>query len=313
MADEESQKLLQLYRVAYSLIFCRTSVQDAFQTATGSLAKALQARNVIFWVFSKEEGALVPEYTFLEDKTIKLRNSALGSDYLGEVFRSEKPTLLTAEILKKSKHAQYPKDMLPFSGICIPFKRKPDLEGVVEVINKAETSQTFNEADMEFLQRSMETVTAVAMNVKMVEQQSTNQLNAITRLTLLYDIGQIFNSTLELNKLLPIISEKIRDILDAGTCTIWLLNESSNSIHCGFSSGEYQELFTKYTATLEDDIVGDVVGSDEGLLLETEDERLAHRLKNLEETPVLTYVASRLQRKSDWCLGTHESCDGKSI
>src|SRR5262245_41621068 len=132
MAEDESKKLLQLYRVAYSLIFCRTSVQDAFQTATGSLAKALQARNVIFWIFSKEESALVPDYIFLEDKAIKLRSIPLGSDYLGEVFRTEKPILLTVDSFQKNnKHAQFPKEMMPHTGICVPFKRKPDLEGVV--------------------------------------------------------------------------------------------------------------------------------------------------------------------------------------
>ncbi len=302
MADEESQKLLQLYRVAYSLIFCRTSVQEAFQTATGSLAKALQARNVILWIFSKDEGVLVPEYTSLEDKAIKLRNTALGSDYLGEVFRSDKPVLLTIDSFQKSnKHAQFPKEMIPYSGICVPFKRKPDLEGVIEVINRTDPSLTFNTDDVEFLQKSMETVTAVAMNVKSVEQQSTNQLNAITRLTLLYDIGQIFNSTLELNKLLPIISEKIRDILDAGTCTIWLLNEAHDSIFCGYSSGEYADQFAKHRAKLDEDIAQEAIGSDEGILFEGEldDERIKSRLKNLEETPVETYVASRLECKGN--------------
>jgi GAF domain-containing protein len=297
MAEDESKKLLQLYRVAYSLIFCRTSVQDAFQTATGSLAKALQARNVIFWIFSKEESALVPEYTFLEDKAIKLRSTPLGSDYLGEVFRTEKPIMLTVDSFQKNnKHAQFPKELMPHTGICVPFKRKPDLEGVVEVISRMETAQTFSEEDIEFLLKSTETITAVAMNVKSVEQQSTNQLNAITRLTLLYDISQIFNSTLESKQLLPIITEKIRDILDAGTCTIWFVNDAGDSIFCGHSSGEYSDLFQKYKSTLEEDVVAESIDSEEGFLQENgfEDERLKSRLKDMEENPVDTYMASRL-------------------
>lgn len=299
MAEEESKKLLQLYRVAYSLIFCRTSVQEALQTATGSLAKALQAKNVIFWVFSKEETSLVPEYSFLEEKSIKLRNVALGSDYLGEVFRSGKPIFLTLESFQKNKHVQFPKEIVPHAGICVPFKRKPDLEGVVEVISRAEPAETFTEEDVEFLQKSMETVTAVAMNIKSVEQQSANQLTAITRLTLLYDICQIFNSTLELNKLLPIISEKIRDILDAGTCTIWLMNEAGDSIWCGNSRGEYEELFAKYKGNLQEDILSDAIDSEEGVLQEAgvDEERIQNRIKDLQENPIDTYMAARLECK----------------
>lgn len=299
MAEEESKKLLQLYRVAYSLIFCRTSVQEALQTATGSLAKALQAKNVIFWLFSKEETSLVPEYSFLEDKSIKLRNVALGSDYLGEVFRNDKPVFLTLESFQKNKHVQFPKEIIPHAGICVPFKRKPDLEGVVEVISRSEPTETFMEEDVEFLQKSMETITAVAMNIKAVEQQSANQLTAITRLTLLYDICQIFNSTLELNKLLPIISEKIRDILDAATCTIWFSNEARDSVWCGHSSGEYEELFAKYKGNLQEDVLLDAIDSEEGYLPEAglDEERIINRIKDLEEHPIDTYMAARLECK----------------
>ncbi|HEY4492761.1 MAG TPA: GAF domain-containing protein, partial [Acidobacteriota bacterium] len=153
----------------------------------------------------------------------------------------------------------------------------------------------------------MELVAVAAANMRGHEEQSRQQLNAITRLTLLYDISQIFNSTLELNQLLPIITEKIRDILDAETCTIWFVNEAGEAIVCGKSTGSYEEIFRNFSANLAEDIAGHVVQQGEGVLLEdaSQEESLLHRFTNPEETPVYTYLAAPLECKGV-ILGTLE-------
>src|SRR3990170_3629806 len=259
MAEEASSRVFQLYRLAYSLIFCRT-LPEILETATGSLAKLVQARNAILWQFSATQAQLTPVQPLLEDKAIKTRNVSLGSDYLGEVYRGGKPLFLNADSLKQpNKHVLLPKEMIAVSGLCVPFKGKSELTGVLELINKTDAVSAFTEDDAEFLGKALELVAVAAANMRGYEEQSRQQLNAITRLTLLYDIGQIFNSTLELNQLLPIITEKIRDILDAETCTIWFVNEAGEAIVCGKSTGSYEEIFRNFSANLAEDIAGHVV------------------------------------------------------
>ena len=308
MAEETSSKVFQLYRTAYSLIFCR-SLHEVLEVATRDLAKSVQAMNAILWQFDPAEGTLNPVTTHFSDKGIKTRGVSAGADYLGEVFRNGKPLLLNMDILKQpNKHVQFPKEMIPYSGVCVPFKGKPELQGVLELINKSEPRLSFTDEEGEFLSKSMELVTVAAGNMRSYEEQSRNQLNAITRLTLLYDISQIFNSTLELDKLLPIITEKIRDILDAETCTIWLLNEAGDGIRCAKSTGAYEQLFRSKTAKLDEDIAGEVIKEGEGILIEdaTDDERLKKRLPNEEENPVVTYLSAPLECKGK-ILGTLEA------
>ena len=307
MPEETSSKVFQLYRIAYSLIFCR-NLQEVLEVATRDLAKAVQAVNAILWQFDPNQGTLNAVCTHLADKGIKTRSVSAGADYLGEVFRAGKPLLLKPETLRHSnKHVQLPKDMVPYSGICVPFKSKPELQGVLEMFNKTDPVASFTEEEGEYLLKSLELVTVAAGNMRSYEEQSRNQLNAITRLTLLYDIGQIFNSTLELDQLLPIITEKIRDILDAETCTVWLLNEERDGIRCAKSTGEYADLFRSYKANLDEDIAGEVIKEGEGILLEdaTEDERLKKRLPDEEQNPVVTYLAAPLECKGQ-ILGTLE-------
>ncbi len=299
MPEEGTSKAYQLYRLAYSLIFCR-SLQEVLEVATKDLSKLVQGKNAILWVFTPEHGTLEPACTVLSEKAIKTKGVSVGSDYLGEVYRSGKPLFLTPDTLKQpNKHILFPKELTPQTGLCVPAKGKAELQGVLELIDRSDSRTAFTEEDSDFIAKGLDLVSVAAGNMKSYEEQSRNQLNAITRLTLLYDISQIFNSTLELDGLLPIITEKIRDILDAETCTIWFLNDAGNEIRAGKSTGGYQDLFESYKSKLEEDIAGEVIQTGEGILLEdaSGDERLLKRLANPEETPVYTYMVAPLECK----------------
>jgi GAF domain-containing protein len=295
MAETESTNLTRLYRIGTSLISART-LHDVFQNAVLGLSKSLQARAAILWLFSGKDGVLVPTQSYMEEK-LALRNIALGADYLGEAYRTGKPMLLTsATFAQPVKHVQLNKAALPETGLCYPFKTKTDLTGVLELIGR-ENGTAFTEEDVEFTGKALELVLTAAGNAKFYEDQEKNQLHAITRLALLYDIGQIFNSTLELNQLLPIICGKVREILEAGTCTIWFLNSNGESFFCGKSKGEDEEVFNDFKAKLEDDFVGEVISGNEGMLLEdaSTEERFQKRFPEAGEPQVLTYIASPLE------------------
>jgi RND family efflux transporter MFP subunit len=298
--EEGTSKVYQLYRLAYSLIFCR-SLQEILESAAKELMKAVEAKNAVLWVFSPSQGALEPAVAHLSEKTIKTRSVGVGSDYLGEVFRSGKPLLLKPEVLlQPNKHILFPKDSLPpETGLCVPAKSKPELQGVLELIGRSGSQTPFTEENVDFITKGLDLVAVAASNMKSYEEQSRNQLNAITRLTLLYDISQIFNSTLELDGLLPIITEKIRDILDAETCTILFLNEAGDELRVAKSTGAYQDILESYRTKLEDDIAGETVQLGEGILLEdaSQDDRFSKRFANLEETPVYTYISAPLECK----------------
>jgi RND family efflux transporter MFP subunit len=295
MPEENQSKEPQLYRLAKALLACR-SLNDVFGTAAEQIARSLQARNVVLWRLQREDATLAPATALLEDKSIKTRNVPLGADFLGESFRSGKPRTLSAETARQpNKHLQL-KEFVPTSILCVPFKGPAEMEGVLELINKTGAS-AFTEDDADFAVKALELVTAAAVLRKASDDQSRNQLHAITRLTVLYDIAQIFNSTLELDQLLPIICDKIRDILEADTCTVWLLDTSGEAFACGHSSGTYSELFTPFQSQLDDDVAGDVIRNEQGFLPETEAElaRIQERFENAADAPVHTYMATPLQ------------------
>jgi GAF domain-containing protein len=296
MTGENAPRLPQLYRLAHSLLLCK-SKQEALQTSIESISRLLQAKNAILWEFSADRGVLKPLITVFEDKSIKTRNVSPGADYLGESYRTGKPTIVKGEALESpNKHLQFP-DGNVNSILVFPLRAKGETDTVFEFINDSK-DQIFSADDLDFVGQCAELFVIAIRNWKAREGQTQSQLHAITRLTLLYDISQIFHSTLEVDELLPIITEKIRGIHEAETCTIWTPDgENLKHLH---SSGGYAELFVALKP-LEDDPATDVLRGDEGILLEdaSQEERLQKRFQNPEETPVVSYMAAPLRRKDD--------------
>ncbi|MCI0445892.1 GAF domain-containing protein [bacterium] len=298
MTGENAPRLPQLYRLAHSLLLCK-SKQEALQTSIESISRLLQASNAILWEFSADRGVLKPLITVFEDKSIKTRNVSPGADFLGESYRTGKPTIVKGEALQSTnKHLQFASNGNVNSILVFPLRAKGETDTVFEFINHSLKDQTFSAEDLDFVGQCAELFVIAIRNWKTREGQTQSQLHAITRLTLLYDISQIFHSTLEMNELLPIITEKIREIHEAETCTIWIPDgENLKHFH---SSGGYADLFASLKP-LEDDPATDVLRGGEGILLEdaSQEERLLKRFENSEETPVVSYMAAALRRKDD--------------
>jgi GAF domain-containing protein len=302
MTIQSTTRLPHLYRLAHNLLSCK-SKQEAVQTSLESICHALEATSGILWEFSAEKGALKSTNTFFHGKGIKTRNISPGSDFLGEAYRSGKPLILKSESLS-NKHLQFGDGNEPSSILVFPLRAKGETDYVFEFIHHDGTNKTFSVEDIDFVNQSADMYLMSLRNWKTREDQTNSQLHAITRLTLLYDISQIFHSTLELSELLPIITEKIREIHEGETCTIWV--PDGEKLKYAHSSGGYAEIFESLK-TLEDDPACDVLKTREGILFEdgSQEERLQKRFANPEETPVITYMAAPLS-VNDELLGVLE-------
>ena len=57
------------------------------------------------------------------------------------------------------------------------------------------------------------------------EGERNSHLESISRLTQLYDVEKVFNSTLEMDELNPIITAKVRELLEAQAVNLWLVKD----------------------------------------------------------------------------------------
>ena len=106
------------------------------------------------------------------------------------------------------------------------------------------------------------------------ESERNTQLQSITRVTQLYDLERVFNSTLEMDALLPIITSKIREILPVEAVNLWMVDGDDLILSSSDGSDSTVEVDARYS----EGIANAVCESGEAVLIDSrEDERLLAR------------------------------------
>jgi RND family efflux transporter MFP subunit len=122
------------------------------------------------------------------------------------------------------------------TALYAPLTTRAGAVGVVEILNRSRGE--FSPDDAAYVEEACR-LTAGALNfLGSLDEERTSSVSTVDRLTALYDISRVFSSTLELSELLPIMAEKIRDILQVGACNIWLVESGENQLKFAQQSGE---------------------------------------------------------------------------
>ncbi|HSC77340.1 MAG TPA: GAF domain-containing protein, partial [Candidatus Acidoferrales bacterium] len=148
--------------------------------------------------------------------------------------------------------------------------------GVVECLNK---QGEFTADDAAYLEEVCRLSGPAFATHLLWELDQRQQLATVERLTALYDIARIFNSTLELDALLPVVAEKIRDICGARACNLWLIDPTANDLYLAHQGGEDPTVGEDTRLPIGEGVVGEVAQKGDAQLVENaaEDERLAAR------------------------------------
>src|ERR1700689_693410 len=141
------------------------------------------------------------------------------------------------------EHLDEPSRARVKSAIVVSLPGAQRAEGVVEVLNKR--TGEFTAEDAHFLEEASRLAGSALTNLAAIETERQTQLFTLERFTAPYDLGRTFTSTLELGVLLPVVAVKIRDIMGASACLVWLADPGSQDLYLAKKIGE--------NPTLEDD------------------------------------------------------------
>lgn len=138
--------------------------------------------------------------------------------------------------------------------------------GVLEVLNPR--SGAFTPEEQHYLEEASR-VTALVLEGRLDnEDQLEEHLATVERLTLLYDLSRTFTSTLELEELLPVIAEKIRDIMQAEASNLWLADRDRSDLYAVQQAGEDPTLAEEARCAMGEEVVGKAAQSGQPLLVE---------------------------------------------
>lgn len=296
-----------LFELATVSLACRD--QDTFLKNFSARAGAvLGARAVLVWRTGTEEreAQLVCRTRWAEPgEPFAPREEPVENGLLSEVCNSATARRLGARDVAREDfgHLDEASRARVKSALYASIPGVEGPEGVVEVLNKR--AGEFTAEDSHFLEEAARIASQVLTNLAAIENERQANLATLERLTALYDLGRTFTSTLELHELLPIVANKIRDILGAGACNLWLVDGSE--LQCAQQAGEDPTIVQGERASFDEGLFSEPMQQATPKLAESaaEESILEERRGKGGEFDIKTWMAAPL-RAGEEVLGVVE-------
>ncbi|HEX4537524.1 MAG TPA: GAF domain-containing protein, partial [Candidatus Acidoferrum sp.] len=153
------------------------------------------------------------------EQTVRGSSVPINTGTLAELAARQEPLIFCDRHLSREDYAHLDIRRTLRSLAYLPLVSGADLVGVVEIlcfeneITGAEIAELHEAAN----------IAAFALNAAhRYESERNDSLASISRLTQLYDLEKSFSSTLEMDELLPIISDKFREVMECSAINLWL-------------------------------------------------------------------------------------------
>ena len=290
---ELSSSIFELATVYYA---CRDT-STLLKTFAGRLGTALNARGVLVWLPDPDAETVAQETDEGTEAAEKIAGFSCRTAWLapGERFDPAGEGVVegpVAEVFEDAETRQFSSEENNSDELAHLAQGSRDrvkkalyaaLPGaqatisVVEILNPRRGE--FTPDEINFVQEASR-ITGLALENRLVrEREQHDQFATIERLTALYDISRIFNSTLEIDELLPVVAEKIRDILDAEVCNLWLVDPEQKDLYAVQQAGEDPTLGEGARCAMGEGVLGKAAQTGEARLVEDaeQEELLAER------------------------------------
>ncbi len=306
---EQLPALFELARAYHSA----RDVDSLTKTFTTPLGPRLKARAVLVWLVADGPQQLACRGGWFDvGERFEPAAGTVGRGLLREMLEATRARRLAPQEVspKAVAHLSANDRERVKAALYAPLVSPKGVVGVVECLNKP---GEFTAEDAAYLEEVSRLTGPAMATLLSLEEEQRGQLATVERLTALYDIARIFNSTLELDDLTPVVAEKIRDICGAEVCNLWLIDSESNELYLSQQSGEDPTVEEDARVPMGEGLVGEVAKAGEGQVVAdaAEDERLAERREASGEFEMRSVMAAPLL-KEDEVLGVVEVINKKT-
>src|ERR1700689_4527902 len=293
-----------LFELASVSLACRD--QDTLlKTFAARVGATLGARAVFVWTngaSSRGAEGLVCRTRWNEaGERFAPQGESVSEGLLAEVYQSAETRRVSSKEIAADdfEHLDEPSRARVKSAIVVSLPGAQRTEGVVEVLNKR--AGEFTAEDAHFLEEASRLAGSALTNLEAIEGERQAQLFTLERLTALYDLGRTFTSTLELGLLLPVVAGKIRDIMGAGACLVWLADPGSQDLYLAKKIGEDPTVEDEARVPLTEGLHGEIAQSANPKLVEnpSEEPGLAERISGSEDFEIVSWMCAPLRKEND--------------
>lgn len=225
-----------------------------------------------------ENGMWSPRAT---EGEIAFSETAIDLDFgtLGIMGAKREAAVFSGSELKREAYAHLNIRRTLVSLAAIPLLVEDDLVGGIELLSFSEPISPALLAALGDLVRLAAMGVAAGLAY---EQERNTGLESISRVTQLYDLEKVFNATLEMDQLLPVISSKFCELLETQAVNLWLVQGETLLLSSQAGTDLTAELGAAQKAG--EGVAFAVSENGEALVIDAaDDERLVRRNAALEE------------------------------
>src|SRR5947209_986852 len=151
----------------------------------------------------------------------------LDAGSLGTLFHEGKTMLFQGSELVREDYAHLHATRTLVSLACLPIVARGEILGAMQV---ASFGNTIGIGDLDVLQELAEEGGVGLSSALDYEKERNTHLESISRLAQLYDLEKVFNSTLDLQTLLPVVASKFREVLEVQAVNVWMVKDQDELI-----------------------------------------------------------------------------------
>ncbi|HVP52579.1 MAG TPA: efflux RND transporter periplasmic adaptor subunit [Terriglobales bacterium] len=217
----------------------------------------------------------------------------LDSGTLGTLNKKTEPVLFSGTRLRREQysHLNVRRTIVSLAGL--PMVAGERLAGAIEVLS---FDKPIHESDLPPL---MELARLAALGLAAgvaYEAERNTSLESITRLTQLYDLERSFNSTLEMEDLLPLITSKYQELLKVQGVNLWLVE--GEGVRLVSQAGTDNTVEPETVEGAGQGLAGDLAESGQSVIINAgADERLQKRCEGVEEGTIFSLMAAPLMHE----------------
>ncbi len=230
---------------------------------------------------------------------------AFDSGTLGVVAEQRRALQFEAASIAREMYAHLDVRQNISSLAYVPIQLEDTLLGCIEIVNFEEELAPFVLDSLAPLAYCAAIGIATAIDY---EAERNASLQSITRLTQLYDIEKVFNATLDMQSLWPLICSKVQELTDATGVNLWMVDKDDLLLVEQAGGDPTREIGAREGEG--GGIAGDVSQNAEPILVTADNERLTQRNQCAGEMPIVSIMATGLM-DGESLVGVLEvlSCD----
>jgi RND family efflux transporter MFP subunit len=199
-------------------LLAEREVMPRAQVIANAAAELLPGCAVNVYLFSEQEQPPWSVKATVGEVPVQL-SSDQGTT-LAELAEKREPLLVSAAQLAREQYAHLDVRRTVVSLAYVPILLDEVLLGAIEAVSFERRLQDSDLAALDALTEFSALGLASALTY---ENERNSNLESITRLTQFYDVEKVFNSTLQMDELLPIITSKISELLNVQAVNLYMV------------------------------------------------------------------------------------------